>query len=65
MNAKTAFLDRYVGPRPSDQVSLRDDPTSVFEKGDQEALGLDYVPLPDNAVKAIEASWKGIQGSGM
>jgi len=36
-----------------------------FEKGDQLALGLDYVPLPDNAVKAIEASWKGIQGSGM
>ena len=36
-----------------------------FEKGDQLALGLDYVPLPDNAVKAIEASWKGIAGSGM
>ena len=36
-----------------------------FEKGDQEALSLDYVPLPDNAVKAIETSWKGIQGSGM
>jgi len=36
-----------------------------FEKGDNLALGLDYVPLPDNAVKAIEASWKGIQGSGM
>jgi len=36
-----------------------------FEKGDQLAVGLDYVPLPDNAVKAIEASWKGIQGSGM
>jgi phosphate transport system substrate-binding protein len=36
-----------------------------FEKGDQLALGLDYVPLPDNAVKAIETSWKGIQGSGM
>src|SRR3954469_25525941 len=35
-----------------------------FEKGDQLALSLDYVPLPDNAVKAIEASWKGIQGSG-
>jgi phosphate transport system substrate-binding protein len=34
-------------------------------KGDQLALGLDYVPLPDNAVKAIEASWKSIQGSGM
>jgi phosphate transport system substrate-binding protein len=37
----------------------------AYEKGDQMALGLDYVPLPDNAVKAIEASWKGIQGSGM
>jgi phosphate transport system substrate-binding protein len=36
-----------------------------FEKGDAAALSLDYVPLPDNAVKAIEASWKGIQGSGM
>lgn len=36
-----------------------------FEKGDQEALSLDYVPLPDNAVKAIEASWKNVQGSGM
>jgi phosphate transport system substrate-binding protein len=36
-----------------------------FEKGDQLAIGLDYVPLPNNAVKAIEASWKGIQGSGM
>jgi phosphate transport system substrate-binding protein len=36
-----------------------------FEKGGDLALGLDYIPLPDNAVKAIEASWKGIQGSGM
>jgi phosphate transport system substrate-binding protein len=36
-----------------------------LEKGDQLALGLDYVPLPENAVKAIIASWKGIQGSGM
>jgi phosphate transport system substrate-binding protein len=36
-----------------------------FEKGDQQALSLDYVPLPENAVKAIEASWKDIQGSGM
>jgi phosphate transport system substrate-binding protein len=35
-----------------------------FEKGDKLALSLDYVPLPDNAVKAIEASWKSIQGSG-
>jgi phosphate transport system substrate-binding protein len=37
-----------------------------MEKGDQLALGLDYVPLPENAVKAIEAGWKtNIQGSGM
>jgi phosphate transport system substrate-binding protein len=36
-----------------------------FEKGDQLALGLDYIPLPANAVSAIETSWKGIQGSGM
>jgi phosphate transport system substrate-binding protein len=35
-----------------------------MEKGDQLATSLDYVPLPDNAVKAIETSWKGIQGSG-
>lgn len=35
-----------------------------LEKGDQLAVSLDYVPLPDNAVKAIETSWKGIQGSG-
>ncbi len=37
----------------------------AFEQGDQLALGLDYVPLPDNAVAAIKASWKGIAGSGM
>ncbi|OJT95122.1 MAG: phosphate ABC transporter substrate-binding protein PstS [Alphaproteobacteria bacterium 65-7] len=37
-----------------------------LEKGDQLALGLDYVPLPDVAVKAVEAGWKAnIQGSGM
>jgi len=36
-----------------------------LEKGDQLALGLDYVPLPDVAVKAVETSWKNIQGSGM
>ncbi len=36
-----------------------------FEKGDALAISLDYVPLPENAVKAIEASWHNIQGSGM
>src|SRR5262249_41931737 len=36
-----------------------------YDKGDDLALGLDYVPLPDNAVKAIEASWHQVQGAGM
>jgi len=31
----------------------------------QLVLGLDYVPLPEAAIQSIEASWKGIQGSGM
>jgi phosphate transport system substrate-binding protein len=37
----------------------------AYENGDAAASSLDYVALPDNAVKAIEASWKQIQGSGM
>jgi phosphate transport system substrate-binding protein len=37
----------------------------AYANGDQAALGLDYVPLPDNAVQSIQASWKQIQGSGM
>jgi len=37
----------------------------AYANGDNMALSLDYVPLPQNAVQAIEASWKQIQGSGM
>jgi phosphate transport system substrate-binding protein len=37
----------------------------AYAKGGQMALSLDYVPLPDNAVQAIQASWKQIKGSGM
>lgn len=37
----------------------------AYTNGGDMALGLDYVPLPETAVKAIEASWKNIQGSGM
>ncbi len=37
----------------------------AYEQGDAAAISLQYVPLPDNAIKAITASWKGIQGSGM
>ncbi len=62
----TTFVLMYKNP-PDPKASQ--DALKFFqwglEKGDQLALGLDYVPLPDNAVKAIEASWKGIQGSGM
>jgi phosphate transport system substrate-binding protein len=37
----------------------------AYQNGKDAALGLDYVPLPDNAIASIEASWKQIQGSGM
>jgi phosphate transport system substrate-binding protein len=37
----------------------------AYANGGPAALGLDYVALPKNAVDAIEASWKQIQGSGM
>lgn len=36
----------------------------AYANGDSMASSLDYVPLPDNAVHAIEASWKQIEGSG-
>ena len=35
----------------------------AYENGDDAALSLDYVPLPDNAVQAIEASWSQIEGT--
>jgi len=64
----TATTYILVYKNPPDQKATQD--TLKFfqwslEKGDQLALGLDYVPLPEVAVKSIEASWKGIQGSGM
>jgi phosphate transport system substrate-binding protein len=64
----TATTYILVYKNPPDQKATQDTLKFFqwgFEKGDQLALGLDYVPLPDNAVKAIETSWKGIQGSGM
>lgn len=30
----------------------------AYAKGDQMALGLHYIPLPDNVVKLIQANWK-------
>ena len=64
----TATTFALVYKQPSDPAATADALKFFkwgFEKGDQLALGLDYVPLPDNAVKSIETSWKGIQGSGM
>jgi len=37
----------------------------AYANGDKMALSLGYVPLPDNAVQAIQASWKQVQGGGM
>ncbi len=37
----------------------------AYANGDDMAKSLVYVPLPDNAVQAIQNSWKQIQGSGM
>lgn len=37
----------------------------AYEKGDQMAESLLYIPLPETVVKRIEGSWKQIQGSGM
>ena len=64
--AATTFVLVY--KNPSDQKATAEALKFFkwgFEKGDKLATGLDYVPLPDNAVRAIETSWKGIQGSGM
>jgi phosphate transport system substrate-binding protein len=64
----TATTFALVYKQPSDPAATADALKFFkwgFEKGDAAAISLDYVPLPDVAVKAIEASWKGIQGSGM
>ena len=34
----------------------------ALTKGQKMATDLDYVPLPDNAVKAIAKSWNSIKG---
>ncbi|MES2473639.1 MAG: phosphate ABC transporter substrate-binding protein PstS [Pseudomonadota bacterium] len=64
----TATTYILVYKNPPDQAATADTLKFFkwgFEQGDKLALGLDYVPLPDSAVSAITASWKGIQGSGM
>jgi hypothetical protein len=39
MDAKTAFLDRYVRPCPGDQFGLRDDVTGIFKQSEQDVVG--------------------------
>ena len=34
-----------------------------YQNGDKAAEALDYVPMPDNVVKLVEASWAGIKDS--
>jgi phosphate transport system substrate-binding protein len=36
--------------------------TWAYEKGDNMASDLDYVPMPDNVVKLVEEKWKDIKG---
>ena len=62
MDAKTAFLDRYVRPRPRDQLRLRDNLTAPFEKCDQDVVspatkwnGL--VRLLERALGDIKLEW--------
>ena len=61
----TVFILMYKNP-PDQQTSTA--ALKFFqwgmEKGDKLALGLDYAPLPENAIKAVQAHWKNIQGSG-
>jgi len=37
----------------------------AYDKGDDMAKSLNYIPLPDSVVQKIEANWKQIQGAGM
>lgn len=61
----TVFILMYKNP-PDQQATIA--ALKFFqwglEKGDKLALGLDYAPLPENAVKAVQTHWKNIQGSG-
>src|ERR1700730_4399267 len=62
MDAKAAFLDRYVRPCPRDQLGFPDNLTGVFEKRNQDVVSPatkwnDLVRLPKGAVGDIELEW--------
>jgi hypothetical protein len=62
MDAKTAFLDRYVRPCPRDQLGFPDNLTGVFEKRNQDVVSPatkwnDLVRFPEGALGGIELEW--------
>jgi hypothetical protein len=62
MDAKTAFLDRYVRPCPRDQFGFPDNLTGVFEKSNQDVVSPatewnDLVRLLERALGDIELEW--------
>jgi hypothetical protein len=62
MDAKAAFLDRYVRPCPRNQFDFPDNLTGVFEKRDQDVVcpatkWKDLVRLPERALGDIELEW--------
>src|ERR1700759_1191883 len=62
MDAKAAFLDRYLRPCLRDQVCLRDDLTGVFKKSHQDVVSSapernDLVGLPESALRDIQLEW--------
>jgi len=63
----TATTYILVYKSPADQAATKDVLkffSWAYKNGGPAALSLDYVPLPDVATKAIEVSWKQVQGSG-
>ncbi len=62
MDAKTAFLDRYVGPCPRDQFGFPDNLTGAFEKRNQDVVGPatkwnDMARLLERAFGGIQLEW--------
>ncbi len=62
MDAKTAFLDRYIRPGLRDQLGFPDNLTGVFEQRNQDVVGPatkwnDLVRLPEGTLGDIELEW--------
>src|SRR3984893_19299486 len=62
MDAKTAFVDRYVRPCPRDQFRFPDSLAGIFEKSDQDVVSPaakrnELVPLLERALGDIQLEW--------